>query len=436
MATDDWNALAGTLAADSGSATLAPPQRRRQQPLGRPVASPNHAGRVLKTDLFDEAVGEGVYPALATLCQMGSSASTCRRQSSRPPGARHPGVVGVSAEVRMLPFEDEEFGAVFSNSTLDHFDSPERHRHRAARMPACPPARRPVDRDARQSVEPGDRAEQEPCHGSNEPALAAAANRQRESAPAVSRRRDARHHPVARRAHGPRLPRPRDRCDHPRPTRRRRPRCWSCSNTGRAIAAQQRFLEALMRCEVLSRFPTRFFTGHFVGARAIKPTVDHPHDARRRRRCGHRRARRSRARSHGSRPPSRVEVVERDEDVLSRAQGYNVALRPRGGHGGAARARPGSRDRTRSPGPVPEVFIYAFLLARCSTGSSQPALSLDRALTTVPRARLRKLLLETLPPQTVSWNARAVGLHSGRGAGRDATAEDGRVRAGDLAGGL
>ena len=55
----------------------------------------------------------------------------------------------------------------------------------------------------------------------------------------------------------------------------------------------------------------------------------------------------------------------------------------------------------------------------------------DRALTTVPRARLRELLLETLPPQTVSWNARAVGLTQD-GEQAETRLEDGRIRAGDL----
>jgi ubiquinone/menaquinone biosynthesis C-methylase UbiE len=35
--------------------------------------------------------------------------------------ARHPGLCGVAADVRRLPFADASFDVVVSNSTLDHF---------------------------------------------------------------------------------------------------------------------------------------------------------------------------------------------------------------------------------------------------------------------------------------------------------------------------
>lgn len=79
-------------------------------------------GRVLKTDLFDEAFGDGLYPYLAGRAQAvtgidlsaGTVAAACRR---------HTGLQGVQADVRRLPFAGGAFDVVISDSTLDHFES-------------------------------------------------------------------------------------------------------------------------------------------------------------------------------------------------------------------------------------------------------------------------------------------------------------------------
>jgi SAM-dependent methyltransferase len=84
---------------------------------------PDLAGRrVLKTDLFDEAVGKGLYPFLrslgATVTGVDISATvieTARR--------RYPDLQAEPADVRALPHADSTFDAVISNSTLDHFGS-------------------------------------------------------------------------------------------------------------------------------------------------------------------------------------------------------------------------------------------------------------------------------------------------------------------------
>jgi len=83
---------------------------------------PAGLGSVLKTDLFDEAVSEGLYPALAAKAQrvVGIDDSGTVVAAAQ---ARHPALVGRCADVRDLPFTDGEFDAVLSNSTLDHFDS-------------------------------------------------------------------------------------------------------------------------------------------------------------------------------------------------------------------------------------------------------------------------------------------------------------------------
>ncbi|MGH7587131.1 MAG: methyltransferase domain-containing protein [Gemmatimonadota bacterium] len=78
------------------------------------------AGRVLKTDLFDEAFGEGLVEPLAeryaTLIGIDLSQIVIEegvRGRSR--------ITGVRCDVRALPFADAAFTAVASISTLDHF---------------------------------------------------------------------------------------------------------------------------------------------------------------------------------------------------------------------------------------------------------------------------------------------------------------------------
>jgi len=77
--------------------------------------------RALKTDLFDEAVGEGLVHALAARAAhvVGVDLNPAIAEAAR---RRHRSVETVVADVRSLPFEAESFDAVVSNSTLDHFD--------------------------------------------------------------------------------------------------------------------------------------------------------------------------------------------------------------------------------------------------------------------------------------------------------------------------
>ena len=76
---------------------------------------------VLKTDLFDEAVGTGLYPTLAERAGrvVGIDAS---QQVVEAAKRRYPELEAVRADVRALPLADAELEAVVSNSTLDHFD--------------------------------------------------------------------------------------------------------------------------------------------------------------------------------------------------------------------------------------------------------------------------------------------------------------------------
>lgn len=76
---------------------------------------------LLKTDLFDEAVTDGLLPCLERLsddvCGIDIS-SECVEMASQ----RYPKNDFRQADVRALPFRDGRFDCVVSNSTLDHFD--------------------------------------------------------------------------------------------------------------------------------------------------------------------------------------------------------------------------------------------------------------------------------------------------------------------------
>lgn len=78
--------------------------------------------RLLKTDAFDEAFGNGLYPLLAEKAEcvvgMDVSASTLRSAQTR-----HTGLCAVGADTRCLPFADGAFDVIVSTSTLDHFRS-------------------------------------------------------------------------------------------------------------------------------------------------------------------------------------------------------------------------------------------------------------------------------------------------------------------------
>jgi SAM-dependent methyltransferase len=82
---------------------------------------PAGARRALKTDLFDEAVGEGLCSELERFAYSvhgvdvaGSVAADAR--------AGHADVLVTQADVRQLPYPDGAFELVVSNSTLDHFE--------------------------------------------------------------------------------------------------------------------------------------------------------------------------------------------------------------------------------------------------------------------------------------------------------------------------
>jgi SAM-dependent methyltransferase len=81
---------------------------------------PQRAKRLLKSDLFDEAFGQGLYGLLAARSSevVGIDLSVTITTAARD---RYPDLHGVAADVRSLPFRDRAFDVVISNSTLDHF---------------------------------------------------------------------------------------------------------------------------------------------------------------------------------------------------------------------------------------------------------------------------------------------------------------------------
>lgn len=76
--------------------------------------------RVLKTDAFEEAVGDGLS-RLVIHSAPGSVVIDLARSVVTGACRRHAGLGGIQADVRRLPFADRSFGLVVSTSTLDHF---------------------------------------------------------------------------------------------------------------------------------------------------------------------------------------------------------------------------------------------------------------------------------------------------------------------------
>jgi SAM-dependent methyltransferase len=78
--------------------------------------------RVLKTDLFDEAVTSGLYPVLTRHASSVAALDVSAAIISAAV-ARYPKLKPYAADVRALPFEPDAFDAIVSNSTLDHFET-------------------------------------------------------------------------------------------------------------------------------------------------------------------------------------------------------------------------------------------------------------------------------------------------------------------------
>ena len=84
---------------------------------------PSRVHKALKTDLFDEACGEGLAECLLALPLPGGECHGFDVSSVIVERAamRHPRLRTHCCDVRRLPFAENQFDLVISNSTLDHF---------------------------------------------------------------------------------------------------------------------------------------------------------------------------------------------------------------------------------------------------------------------------------------------------------------------------
>jgi SAM-dependent methyltransferase len=215
-------------------------------------------GTLLKTDLFDEAATGGLYPLLArharVVVGMDLSSTTAHGASRN---AR--GLLATCADARKLPFADASFDVVVSNSTLDHF-----------------PTAGELDEslvELRRIVKPGGEL------------LISLDNRQN---PVVALRNAIPFHWLRRLRIMPYYV---GFTCGPRGLRRRLERDgWEIREMGAILhcprflsihatlllekwaspVAQRRFIDWLNHFERLASWPTRFFTGSFVTARAVR----------------------------------------------------------------------------------------------------------------------------------------------------------------------
>ena len=220
---------------------------------------PSSRARILKTDLFDEAMGVGLAPLLAARARR-IIAIDIAPSVLRAAAMRYPDLDVVAADVRSLPFADASFDAVVSNSTLDHFGAREEIRASLSGIHR-------ILRSGGRLVLTMDNL--------RHPGVAL-----RNAIPAgLLRRTGLVPYPVGATL-GPRgLARmvrasgfgvlQVDALLHcPRALAVRRARILERDGDA---ASRRRFLERLGRWEKLSRFPLRFLTGHYVAILAQKP---------------------------------------------------------------------------------------------------------------------------------------------------------------------
>ena len=214
--------------------------------------------RLLKTDLWDEATGPGLYSLLAAHADAIAGIDFLPSVLEAA-AVRRPGLLAVLADVRRLPFAAGAFDAVVSTSTLDHFDA------RDDILVAVRELHRVLGRGGRLLLTLDNRAN-----------------------PAVALRNAL---PFSLLHRAGLVPYPVGAALGPRGLRRvlheagfevlettavlHCPRVFAIASARRlqrrgSPAAAARFLARLQRWEVLARLPTRFLTGYFIGVHARK----------------------------------------------------------------------------------------------------------------------------------------------------------------------
>lgn len=77
---------------------------------------------MLKTDVFEESLGEGLYANLTSHANyvVGIDLSAVTAHAAKK---RHAGLLAIGADVVCQPFADRTFDVIISISTIDHFES-------------------------------------------------------------------------------------------------------------------------------------------------------------------------------------------------------------------------------------------------------------------------------------------------------------------------
>lgn len=214
--------------------------------------------RLLKTDVFDEAFGEGLLPLLMSRaeCLVNIDVSLSAIGSARK---RYPRIRAIGVDVRSLPFTDDTFDMIVSTSTLDHFPSRGdimvslRELYRVLR-----PGGKLIltlDNPANPIIALRNVLPFRPLHRLGVLPYFVGATAGPRSLPPRLRQVGFGVEEVGSVMHCPRL--------LAVPIARILERYASQE-------AQRRFLRVMMAFEYLSRWPTRFLTGHFVAVRAVK----------------------------------------------------------------------------------------------------------------------------------------------------------------------
>lgn len=119
-----WDSISETMA-DGPSNTL---WRRHSDAVNELLVArwlhKNRYHSILKTDLFDESIGVGLCSFLTNYCDEVHGidiSEVCVKAAT----GRYPALQASTADVRDLPYPNDYFDCIFSNSTLDHFPAQE-----------------------------------------------------------------------------------------------------------------------------------------------------------------------------------------------------------------------------------------------------------------------------------------------------------------------